>query len=128
MALLRRLLFFKERFDMATTLPSVWALLNQSTSQKYCYVTPRLGAGATIKKVSNCPELKITCRVNEPALRPLRRGRFLLPHAFPSVTLVWSDTWWPTARTMVQLGTHIVWDDEAKPSVFDSGWRLCCMR
>jgi hypothetical protein len=27
MALLRRLLFFKERFGMATTLPSVWAFI-----------------------------------------------------------------------------------------------------
>jgi hypothetical protein len=98
MALLRRLLFFKERFDMATTLPSVWAFIEPIDIAKVLL-----------------------------RLRPLRRGRFLLPHAFPSVTLVWSDNGGPTAPTMVQLGTLIVWGDVAKPPVFDIGWRLCCM-
>jgi hypothetical protein len=64
MALLRRLLFFKEGFDMATTLPSVWAFIEPIDIAKvYFHVTPRIDAGARIKKIRNCLELKITCRV-----------------------------------------------------------------
>jgi hypothetical protein len=101
---------------------------------EHCHLTSRVDTRASVKKfripfVSSEPKtaLSVTLACAKCLCGP--NGGPLSFAYMRSALLLWYNrtSGGPIAPDDGPLGTHIVWGDEAKPPVFDSGRWLCCM-